>query len=500
VSLGRQLLRNIFSSWASYGVRLACGFFFVPYIAATLGGEQYGVWTIIFQSVSYLSLLDLGLERAVVRYVAKFFGERNPKAVSQTLSTATVIYIGLAALIALSVFFVSKFFFGLFHIQNPMLMDETVRAFQILGLFLVARFVMNGFTQTLVGLQRTDIFNALDIFEELARIGTLVALLANGYGLPWLAAGILGVSLLRQLGVLIWLQWGHPEIEFAFSLVDRQRSRELFSFSKISFGISVGWIVIFGSDSILLGMLATPLAAGLFAPAAQLMLYLRHIVNAIGTPLAPAVSQLEAQADRSRVAQTYLNGVTYVGFISFFVCAGVLIYAVPFVHLWLPGQFSETANVMMILAVGAAFFLPQILGNAILFGLERHKYLLLTLLVEAAVKLGLAIVLIRPYGAVGMAIATTVPQLLLYSLFYPAIISRQVGLPSSRVWRALGWSALLAIMATVPVGYSMKLVLPPTTWPRIGLDIIIVTIVVASVGYRVLAKAEDKRRLARFFR
>lgn len=500
MSLRRQLLRNIVSSWASYGARLVVGFFFVPYIAASLGGEKYGLWMILFQTVNYFTLLDFGLERAVVRFVGKYSGERNSRAVSSVLSTSTLIYLFLASLIGIGTYLVARFFFGLFHIDDPSLLHEAQTAFRILGLFLIVRFVLNGFNQTLVGLQRTDVFNALDIFEELARIGTLVYLLANNYHFPALAAGILAVSLLRQLGVLIWLRIQHPEISFQFGAFDRKRAADLFQFSRISFGITLGWLVVFGSDSIILGLLAAPLAAGLYAPATQLMLYLRHIVNAIGTPFAPAVSQLEAEANLQAVSRAYLKGTRYVSFLSFFVCAGVVVYATPFVHLWLPSQFSETAKVMMVLAIGAAFFLPQILGNAVLFGMGRHKFLLLTLAVEALLKLALAFPLTIKYGALGMAVATTIPQVLLYSALYPIIVGRQLGVRTGELIRSSGRSALLAVATTLPIGYAIRLLIYPSSWLLLAVNVAVVTLMAGMMAFKFVLDPVDKERFLRIFK
>jgi O-antigen/teichoic acid export membrane protein len=499
VSLGRQLLRNIVSSWISYGVRLSCGFFFVPYIAATLGGERYGLWTIIFQAINYFTLLDLGLERAVVKYVSKFVGHKDQRNISKTLSTATASYTCLGLLIGISAFAISQFFFSLFHIDNPELLADSRTAFLILGLFLMSRFLTNAYTQTIVGLQRTDVFNILDIFEEVSRIGTLVYLLSQGYGLTALAAGIFGVSLIRQLGVVIWMTWCHPEIRFRPGDIDRGRAKELFGFSTVSFGITLTWLVIFGSDAIILGLLASPTAAALFAPASQLMLYLRHIINAIGTPLAPAVSQLDSRAASDQVALTYRKGVKYVTYLSFFVSAGVVIFAHPFISLWLPVQFEPTASVMAILAIGAAFFLPQILANAILFGLEQHRYLLVVLVCEAAIKLTLSLLLVSQYGAVGLAVGTSVAQVALYSIVYPVLVCRRLKIPAGAILLASLRSALLALVVTVPISLLAKLALDPVSWFTIGLDIAIVLAVVMTVGLALLIEPDDRSRLARFF-
>ncbi|MFZ1684853.1 MAG: oligosaccharide flippase family protein [Candidatus Zixiibacteriota bacterium] len=498
MSLGRQLLRNIVSSWISYGIRLSCGFFFVPYIAATLGGERYGLWTIIFQAINYFTLLDLGLERAVVKYVSKYVGQKDQRNISKTLSTATALYTGLGLLIGISAFAISQFFFGLFHINDPALLTDSRTAFLILGLFLMSRFLTNGYTQTIVGMQRTDVFNVLDVFEEVFRIGTLVYLLSQGYGLTALATGIFGVSLIRQLGVVIWMTWRHPEIRFRPGDIDKGRAKELFGFSTVSFGITLAWLVIFGSDAIILGLLATPTAAALFAPASQLMLYLRHIINAIGTPLAPAVSQLDSRAASDQVALTYRKGVKYVTYLSFFVSAGVVIFAHPFIQLWLPIQFEPTASVMAILAVGAAFFLPQILANAILFGLEQHRYLLIVLIFEAAIKLTLSLILVGQYGAVGLAIGTASAQVAMYSFVYPMLICRRLKIPAGPILVTSLRSALLALVVTVPLSLFIRMSSQPTNWLTIGMEIALVSAVVMLVGLVTLAEADDRARIARF--
>ena len=70
-NFGRQILRNILTSWGSYVGRILIAFFFIPYITMTLGSTRYGVWVILLQLVNYLSLLDFGLERALTRFISK---------------------------------------------------------------------------------------------------------------------------------------------------------------------------------------------------------------------------------------------------------------------------------------------------------------------------------------------------------------------------------------------------------------------------------------------
>jgi len=71
------------------------------------------------------------------------------------------------------------------------------------------------------------------------------------------------------------------------------------------------------------------------------------------------------------------------------------------VALWLEPEFAESAEVMRILAVGSAFLVPQIVGEALLFGLDRHRLLLRALLIECLAKIAFSFWFIPRYGLIG---------------------------------------------------------------------------------------------------
>ena len=493
--LGHQLIRNIFSSWAGYVVSVVIAFVFIPYITSTLGDARYGVWVIIFQTVNYFALMDLGLERALTRYLSKFLGRKDFDAVNRVLNTSTLLYFGIGLIVIAGVFLTAIFLFQYFRISTPEMAEEGRKALMVVGVFVGVRFMLAPFGGSLGGFQRYDIVNGLSMVEEIIRFGALIWLLSQGYGLVALAVAIFAVALARQLVAIIWLKKLFPQVRFSPTTADRATAGMLFRYSSISFGITAAWLVIFGSDSIILGLLASTAAAGIFAPAAQLMLYMRIVVNTVGNPLTPAVSHLEAIGDTEGVRQVYLKGVRYVSSASFFMASGIIIYARPFVHLWLAPEFIESAEVMMILAVGMAVFLPQIIGNSILFGIEQHKFLLRVLLIEAAAKLILSFALIGPYGLLGMALATAIPQVILYSTLYPYLIAKVLGVPFSQFALHSMKGAVIALSSTIPVALVIRALVPPGGWPTFAVNIGLVTLAAVATFMLTSDPADRKRFL-----
>lgn len=498
VQLGKQLTRNILTSWVGYALRIIISFFFVPYITTVMGDARYGVWVIVFQTINYFVLLDFGMEKSLIRFISKYLSHSDFKQINRILNTTFALYLAVGSIIIISSWLTATFLFDYFKIGDPALVAEGKVALIIVGIYMGMRFYLLPFGGSLGGFQRFDLANGLNMAEELLRVGLLVWLLANGAGLASLAAAILGVSILRQIVAIGLLKRIHPEVCFSPGLANRETARELFNYSRVTFGITLAWLCIFNTDAILLGLMATGAAAGVFAPGAQLMLILRHAVNAVANPLTAAISHLEAEGDMVAIRRLYLKGIRYTSYLSFFMAVGVILYARSFVALWLEPQFAATAEVMQILAVSSAFFIPQIIGNAVLFGISKHHYLLRVLVLEALIKITLALLLVKPYGLVGMAIAAAVPQLLLYVTLYPVLIGRALDMSPIPILMTSMRSGLQAMFFCLPTAVLFRYWLEPTDWLRLGANVGIVTILGGIGAYLILEPADRTRLINRF--
>lgn len=491
-----QLSRNIWTSWVGYALRMAIGFLFVPYITTVLGDARYGVWVIVFQTINYFTMLDFGLEKALLRFVSKHLARSDFPGINRILNTTFAIYSIVGTLIIVGAWLTSTFLFSLFEIDDPALMVEGQQALVIIGIYMGLRFYLLPFAGSLGAFQRFDISNLLHMLEDILRAGVMVLMLYQGYGLVPLAGAILGMSLLKQLAAIIWLKRLFPEVKIAPRLAERARASELFDYSKITFGITLAWLVIFNTDAVILGTMISSAAAGIFAPGAQLMLYLRNAVNVIASPLTAAVSQMEAEGDMDGVRRIYIKGVRYTAYLAFAMATGVIIYARPFTHLWLAPEFGEASEVMRVLAVSTAFFIPQIVGNAILFGIDKHKALLQVLTIEAVVKIILSFVLIPRYGMIGMAYAAAIPQLGLYITLYPILIGRALDLSPATILLTTVRSGLAAMFVTLPVAVIVRELIAPVGWASFAVNVTAVVIPSVIAGWFVMTP-EDRTAVRR---
>lgn len=492
--VGRQLLKNIFTSWAGFALRVGITFFFTPFITRALGEERYGAWVVVFATLDYLSMADLGMKQSLVRFISKALGEKRMDRVNGILNTATLIYIGLATITMTLALIVVANLGSIVTIPSPELLQETKDTLLVITFEMVVFFLLLPFANTLGAFHRFDISNMQNMVAEAVRVIVLVYLLKAGYGLVALVWAIFVVSLLRQIWSIITLKRMYPEIRLQMKSIDKSVARDLLGYSKISFLITIMWLVIFRADAYILGGLLTVAFAGIYAPAGQIFYYIRNLINSVGTPLVPAVSHLESTGDTQTLANVYLKGLKYVSFGVTIFSTGCLFYAHDFIRLWLAPAFAPAGDIMMVLAIPAVIFMPQIVGNSIMFGLSKHNQLLKILLAEGALKIILSIVLVKSMGMIGLAYGTGIPQVLLYGFVYPQIICRIVKIPVGRVYLTFFKSVLLGAVTAAPIAALALTWLPPTTWLTFFGNVTPVVIAGGVVGYFLL-EPDDKLRL-----
>lgn len=497
INLSRQLLKNFLSSWIGYFTRIVITFIFIPIIAASFGEARYGVWVIIFQAVAYFTLVDFGLTSAITRFVSKNLSLNQPQKINRYLNSANTIYMIIGSIVFILIYLFADYIFPLFKIENLEYLAEGQTALKILGLFMALHFYLMAFGNSLAAFQRHDLNRYVSLIEEIMRIAIMIFLIKAGYGLAALAMTMLTTSFIKDLVGIIILKKIFSPLRFSLKDVDRETVKELFSYSKIAFGITAGWLIIFNTDSIILGLVISSTSAGIFTPAARLMLYLRNIINTLSVPLIPAISHLEAKNDYDKIRTVYLKGLKYTSYFSFFLCTGVILYADSFTSLWLPVEFIRAGEVMIVLAIGTAFFLPQIIGNSILFGIEKHKYLFYIVMLESVLKIGLALILTPLMGIIGMALSNTIPQILLYSLIFPLILSRIIKLKFSEVFLKIYKFALLGLLVTFPTGLLIKNLLPPQSWSLLAVNIMVVTVIFL-IPIIFILEPDDKLKIKSF--
>lgn len=78
------------------------GILYTPYMLRMLGQSEYGLYSLVASVISYLTVLDLGLGNAIIRYTAKYRTEGKIEEQYRMFGMFLVLYlvIGVIAFVA----------------------------------------------------------------------------------------------------------------------------------------------------------------------------------------------------------------------------------------------------------------------------------------------------------------------------------------------------------------------------------------------------------------
>ena len=480
---GSGVVRSILSNWGSYLIAMAINFFLSPYIVRHLGNTGYGVWTLILSLTGYLGLLDLGVRGAVTRYVAKFHAQANHDQASNIASSAMVIFAtsGLIAIvmsIAVAVFIVG-------HMHIPPQYSIAARIVMILTGAGMATSLVNGvYGGVLVGLQRFDLTNSIDIGINFLRAGAIVLALYFGFEIVTLACIQLLFTLVRWAANIGLVRHLYPQLKIRLSAADKTGIKLIFSFSVFSFLIHISGSLIYATDNIVIGAFLPVSAVTFYVIGGNLVEYTRTLIGGISQTMTPLASSIEAAHDHERLQNVVLLSSRAAQMIVLPIALTFMLRGSSFIGLWMGRQYAElSGKVLGILSLTLVFWAATTVTSGSLLGLSKHRPLAPVMLVEGLCNLTLSVILVKgKLGILGVAWGTVLPSLATSLLFWPWHSHRTLGI-SPLSYMVSSWVRPgVAVVPFVLASYAIERYWPPTRLVTFLVQVVL-TLPLAMPGY-----------------
>nr|MBN2278874.1 oligosaccharide flippase family protein [candidate division Zixibacteria bacterium] len=455
--------KNISTSWASLGVRAILVFLVNPYIIHTLGNDRYGVWVLAVSIINYMTILDLGLKQALIRFISKFLGLGEYDKINALLNTGFIIY-SLVSLAVIGLTLILSFFaLDWFKIPSDLVWQGRVVLF-LVGINTALNFGLLCWGDSHGAFHRFDITYGLMIAEDILRTGAIIILFKSGYGLIPFALCYVVFGFLKMIAGAVILRRIRPEIRINPRLANRETFRTLVNYGFISFLISIAWLLIANTDNVLIGYFLDASSVTMYAIAAGFIVYLRSFVLAVSFPLRPMISHYEALNKKDNIRFIYTRGTKYLYFATFMVAGGLMVFGGPMIKLWMGPGYDQSAMILRILILPAAAFLPQSIANSIMYGVEKHKYLLYVIIAEGIFNLVLSIILVRYYELAGVAYGTAIPQVIIYVIAVPVMIKMILDINLAAFYRNMLKASLTALAVSFLISRFLCFLKPPENW------------------------------------
>jgi O-antigen/teichoic acid export membrane protein len=291
--------------------------------------------------------------------------------------------------------------------------------------------------------------------------------LNRGGGLIGLAWVITGCNLAEHLLMALAAWWYLPSLRFSIRLVDRATFKTIRGYSLDAFLALIAGRISFQTDALVIGLFQPARFITFFAIGARLVEYAKNAVRAFTSVLVPTVSSLDAQGEQNEIRKVVLVGTRYVLWIIMPVEAGLLLLGKPFLSLWMGPRYVELCYpTLAILTIPLALAMAQSVAARVLYGVGRLRWFARVVMIEAAANLLLSLALVKPFGVEGVALGTTIPNLvsnLLVLGYVCRILNLRGSAYISQAWRLPVLAGAVLAACWWFVGSTFEL----TSWMRL---------------------------------
>jgi O-antigen/teichoic acid export membrane protein len=456
------MLKNISANWIQTLLTVVVTYVLMPFSLHALGREPYGTWILITAITSYLSLLIIGVPAASVRFIAKHAAAGDLPAMNRAIANCAALYLFLGVVAFVTGLGLFAWFEAAYAIPAGLVFDAK------LSFSLVILYVSTGFLLQLpygIMSAHEDFVarNLVMIGSLLIRLVLTLALLSWRPSMAWLALVQLLCSSFEFVVAMTICRKRYPGVVMSPFRSDYLGIRQILAFSVFVLFLQVGNQLGFQTDSIVIGRMMAIDQIPFFSVASSLALYLMEFVISIAAVVMPAAVRLETQGRHEELRQMYLKWSKIVFSLALLPGLYLIVLGPRFISWWIgDAAFEKPAgDVLIVLMTANLVFLPMRgVSMPLLMGIGKPAGPALAFMLTGVVNLGLSIVLARPFGLVGVALGTAIPNIA-FALGVMVLTCRQIQVP---IWQFARYVWLKAVVGTIP---SMALL----WWARSVLDV-----------------------------
>jgi len=431
----------------------------MPFVIRALGDRMYGLWTLVATFIGYYGVLELGLNTAVTRYLAKSLSARQLEDCNGVFNTSLRIYLGLGVLV-LAVAGASAALAPHFckSREDASLFSAVIL---IMGMSLALQFPGRVFTGALEANLRFDQTAIFDILGLVLRTGLVVGALLLGYKVVALAWATLLAAIPP---IALSVRYTFKELPF-LRLESRYwgvgTAKMLFSYSVYSLIASLANILRFQVDSIVVASFIGLAAVTHYRIAGAFAQYFFLFMTSLMGVFPSVFSRQEGVQDHQAIEKTFFFATKIALCITCFICFGMIAWGAAFIKRWIGPSYLDAYPVLVVLMISWTINLWQGPAASLLYGVSRHRFIAILNTAEGVVNLGLSLWLVRIYGMLGVALGTLLPMIFARMVIQPAYVCRVLGIvPRDYARRIAPTLGVIAAALLLPLALSIRFVKP----------------------------------------
>lgn len=382
------------------------GFVFIPMHIHYLGVESFGLIGIFAMLQAWFVLLDMGLSQTLNREMARFRGGAHTnKSIIDLLRSMEIIYLCVAAFIAISVFYGSQWISLNWLKLEKLNSVEVADAIAIMGGIIALRWLGGLYRSAISGLQEQVLLNVSgSIFSTLRGLGVIgvLAWISPTIQVFFVYQGLVSLLETLVLGIMLYILMPRSFAPGQFSWAELSRTLH---FSSGVMLLALLGLLMTQTDKFFLSKWFSLTEFGYYSLAGVASSIVYMFVNPIGASISPRLAEMVVKGDAVSIKRAYHR---YAQFLTMTVAPVALVVAAFSDHLlilWTHDLHMSlvVAPIVSVLCIGtllnALMSVPYFLQLA--YGWTRLT--ILTSLAGVVIYIPLLFLMVPRFGLIGAA-------------------------------------------------------------------------------------------------
>lgn len=399
----RRLTINTASNVGQYVVTTAITFFLTPFIVRTLGDSLYGFWALLMSFIGYASLLEMGVQPAVVKLVGQYRAVGQVEKLRELVTTAFAFFLVVGSLVAVMAVTVLPEIVQN-HVEDLRTLPRSGLLFLLIALDAIVMYMNYLVTGVLYGSQKYHIKNLIVVIGRIVN-AVLILLFLSGGGILALIACKLAMDLLVAIGSAVAIRWIAPELRLSPTLLRRDSFAELMGFGGRVFISATTTRIASNAPPVIISTAISSAATAVYAIPVKLIGYTQQIAWTLTASFMPMFSELDSQGERETMRQIYLSYSRYIFMALIPFLVGLFVYGEAFIEVWIGPDFAERGATVLLLLTGTAMIdNAQPLLWRFFIGVGELNLLIRISAVMSILSVLASIALVQPLGITGVAL------------------------------------------------------------------------------------------------
>lgn len=447
-------------SYALMALEMASGLLFTPFLIRCLGQGEYGVYSLSLTITGYLTLLDLGVGNAMVRYFSKFRAEGDVEGQRRFAGLSLAFYSAVCLLMAALLVplrgGMASLFGGLSESEAGLAADLLMVTVANTGVTMLASV----FDKVLAAYELFALSKVVQIARVVIKICVQVALLLAGFGSMGVAVSNLALSVAAGLATAI-IAARKTGLAPSFRGMDPGFVREALGYTSLVFVQMVATQINASADQVILGMIGSSAILGVYAVGAQINQYQQSIAGGInGVTMPSLVRMVVAKAGPGAIQDEMVKVGRLCFLVIGMVMGGFIAVGDDFVALWAGPGYGGAYCVAVLLMLPMTLTLIQSSGSQVLWAMGRHRTQAIIKMCVALANVALTVGLAKWNPLIGAALGSAIACLLGDVLAMNIVFRRDIGIDMGSYYAGLLRGILPSIVVASLAGFALKLLLP----------------------------------------